>query len=423
MKIYFDNQNRSNLDHLIKKNFNNKEVDWLTFNNHQLPYWQGAGFERTVSTDYNEFGIYPVSVRCNVDWWSGQAGGNAKPEKHILFEIPEKVITAAKQKKIIILIDNQTEAKDFLNYKQFDGYKLFHEAMEKLGLEYGSVVFWDGNIKFNKNYDKWLIENKEKKKIIHTYFMPVSEATLGSQPLNPAIFDAIKNEKCLDFNSLNRTPKIHRLDHLYFLISNKLISNGLVSGHYTDNLSNVKQSLTTSMIFSNIQKQYCDTLYRYCPLTIDGLWVEKNPDDIFAHVLNLKIYKSSLMSVVTESDFYGPGLFITEKTFKPIIAGHPFIIIGQQGVLEHLEELGFKTSFSGINSSYDLEENHIARFLKANIQIKKWAGYSKEEKLFHIDKSLPNIIFNFEKIRTYQFIQKLYNNLFNLVKQIKEEWQ
>ena len=61
----------------------------------------------------------------------------------------------------------------------------------------------------------------------------------------------------------------------------------------------------------------------------------------------------SLLYLVTETVATGRRHHLTEKTFKPIALGMPFIIVGTRGSLEYLRSYGFRT-FEGIwDESYD----------------------------------------------------------------------
>jgi len=63
--------------------------------------------------------------------------------------------------------------------------------------------------------------------------------------------------------------------------------------------------------------------------------------------------------LVTETVATGRRHHITEKTFKPIAMGMPFVIVGTQGSLEYLRSYGFRT-FEGIwDESYDQEEDSV----------------------------------------------------------------
>jgi hypothetical protein len=52
-------------------------------------------------------------------------------------------------------------------------------------------------------------------------------------------------------------------------------------------------------------------------------------------------YQSSLISVVTETNFKNNDIFNTEKIFKPMIHRHPFILVGSYKTLEYLKEMGY----------------------------------------------------------------------------------
>ena len=67
----------------------------------------------------------------------------------------------------------------------------------------------------------------------------------------------------------------------------------------------------------------------------------------------------SLLYLVTETVATGRRHHITEKTFKPIALGMPFVIVGTQGSLEYLRSYGFRT-FEGIwDESYDQADDSV----------------------------------------------------------------
>jgi hypothetical protein len=67
----------------------------------------------------------------------------------------------------------------------------------------------------------------------------------------------------------------------------------------------------------------------------------------------------SLLYLVTETVATGRRHHLTEKTFKPIALGMPFVIVGTKGSLEYLRSYGFRT-FEGIwDESYDQAEDDV----------------------------------------------------------------
>jgi hypothetical protein len=56
------------------------------------------------------------------------------------------------------------------------------------------------------------------------------------------------------------------------------------------------------------------------------------------------------------------GAFLTEKTFKPIKHGQPFVIVGAPGSLQALRDLGYRTFDHAVDNRYDLETDNTQRW-------------------------------------------------------------
>jgi hypothetical protein len=77
--------------------------------------------------------------------------------------------------------------------------------------------------------------------------------------------------------------------------------------------------------------------------------------------LNARAYADTYFSLVTETVFDYPHSFRTEKIWKPIAIGHPFIAVSGQGYYRDLQNLGFKTFGHLIDESFDAIENNQQR--------------------------------------------------------------
>jgi hypothetical protein len=77
--------------------------------------------------------------------------------------------------------------------------------------------------------------------------------------------------------------------------------------------------------------------------------------------LNPEAYIDTYFSLVTETVFDYPYSFRTEKIWKPIAIGHPFIAVANYGYYRDLHQLGFKTFGNLINESFDLISNNTDR--------------------------------------------------------------
>jgi hypothetical protein len=87
-----------------------------------------------------------------------------------------------------------------------------------------------------------------------------------------------------------------------------------------------------------------------------------------------KHYTDSYCHIVIETHFdadQSGGSFLTEKTFKPIKHGQPFVIVGPPGSLQALRDLGYRTFDHAIDNSYDLEHNNTRRWQRVLDTIKQ----------------------------------------------------
>lgn len=77
--------------------------------------------------------------------------------------------------------------------------------------------------------------------------------------------------------------------------------------------------------------------------------------------LNPKPYLDTYFSLITETVFEYPYSFRTEKIWKPIAIGHPFIVVANAGYYRDLHNLGFRTFSHVIDESFDKIENNQER--------------------------------------------------------------
>jgi len=69
----------------------------------------------------------------------------------------------------------------------------------------------------------------------------------------------------------------------------------------------------------------------------------------------------SMIYVPTETVYFGRRTHLTEKTFKAIALGMPFILVAAAGSLAYLREYGFRTFDTIWDESYDLETDDFLR--------------------------------------------------------------
>ena len=127
-----------------------------------------------------------------------------------------------------------------------------------------------------------------------------------------------------------------------------------------------------------------------------------------------KYHTNAYCNIVMETHFdadQSNGVFLTEKTFKPIKHGQLFFIAGPAGSLQVLRELGYRVFDGILDNSYDLELNNTQRWMALSRAI--YFAQEHLPKLFN--QSLADIEYNqqlFQSIKT--------DRLNSLIKDINE---
>ncbi len=167
--------------------------------------------------------------------------------------------------------------------------------------------------------------------------------------LDPIVEFEPDSDKYL-FLSYNREPRYHRIDLAYEMYRKNILYKGLFSLGKPS--SNVYSFLNNSLFEKNI----IDELISKTPFLIENDLKYNLAVDI-----SINDYKKTFISIITETIISNGTLFISEKTWKPIIVGHPFIIYGNFNTLSYLKSIGYKTFDKWIDESYDLEKNENRR--------------------------------------------------------------
>jgi hypothetical protein len=153
----------------------------------------------------------------------------------------------------------------------------------------------------------------------------------------------------LSYNNLINPYRAHRIDLLSRLYSKNLVSQGLVSFNSPglDSLVNTVKACT--WYTKESQAIFNEQRSKLTSLTVDT----DNIQGYLSATVDLANSRNSMVHIVTETDFYKNKLHLTEKVFKPIVAGQPFLLLAGMGNLEYLRGYGFKTFGDYWDESYD----------------------------------------------------------------------
>jgi hypothetical protein len=145
----------------------------------------------------------------------------------------------------------------------------------------------------------------------------------------------------------------HRLQMLYWIF--KL---GLTNNHISCPDVCPAENISIYEAIKTLPYNDAESVFKSVPLPIQYAGETDHP----MHSCWLSLFDEaadSLLYLVSETVATGRRHHLTEKTFKPIAMGMPFIIAGTKGSLKYLRSYGFKT-FEGIwDESYDDAEDDV----------------------------------------------------------------
>jgi hypothetical protein len=163
-----------------------------------------------------------------------------------------------------------------------------------------------------------------------------------------------------------------------------LFLNGRERYHRRFMIYNLSE-LLDSAIWSNLDRQngpvkLLDSKYEYSKFNVDFTIGNHNAnttkDKLFGPgiwgevYLNAKPYSDTYFSLVTETVHACPYSFRTEKIWKPIAMGHPWIAVANRGYYKDMHNLGFKTFKHVINERFDFIENNNDRLERVSDVVK-----------------------------------------------------
>jgi hypothetical protein len=195
----------------------------------------------------------------------------------------------------------------------------------------------------------------------------------------------------------NRKPRPHRVD-----LVNHLIAEGL------DNLGVI--TLGKDAFYSNGPAPVIFLDEQPEDYAQEGNWGHGLafgiPHDI--HSLgNMTIWRNHFLNIVGETEFnpWDP-MFITEKTWKPILGLRPFLINGQPQIYQYLRNNGFCT----FEQYFPVDQQEVHAGIVDTVKYLRQLSASSISDLYHT--MLPDLLHN--RNRFSEFVQEQQHKINNL---------
>jgi UDP-2,3-diacylglucosamine pyrophosphatase LpxH len=266
-------------------------------------------------------------------------GINGIPVNFNFFEhLPIGLVKAINTGQCLLILNDAHES----NYYSVEDYILLKNKLTASTItNFNNIILLTGNMS-NDVIDKDI-------QILHwQYFETAMRMSSDKQKKINKDHDNLKKFLCL-----NRMPREIRYYFMYQIWNKSLMSEFNASLKNVNDITEIS-SYNNNEFMDKIKDQpNFKTMLNSLPWVIDSPNFNNNHWDNIEYDFTAR----NLIFITTETLFSSDSsnLFLTEKTFKPMALGMPFIVIGNPYILKHLRSLGYKTFNTLWDESYDEE--------------------------------------------------------------------
>lgn len=316
-----------------------------------------------------------------------------------------EIVHILAEKGFNFLIDNVMEADVYITAEMvffLEKFKLMQISQNRLAMIYNNSISMKHKVVKIRDYN------------LNTFHFPhffVSTLFELPEPINTQF------EKEKDYLILNRRLGLNKFKLLKEIIDNGLLDKSIYT--ILSVLSDTKYALSKD----DSLDEYADTMgLNKLPIVLENDLAETNDilkSDDYLYKLNTDIFFKTKVNIVTETfldytndDRFDDTIHITEKTWKPIYMGVPFVISATNGHLDRLHQMGFKTFGDIIDESYDFEEDVDIKLDKIISAAKELAEKWNTKEVFEIleyNKALFKSIKHKQNIIDTMFIPEFQN--------------
>lgn len=216
-------------------------------------------------------------------------------------------------------------------------------------------------------------------------------------------------EKQKLFINLNLQPRQHRFLMVMYLHYKKLVSQGYISWHNPPSRRTWNEILTNGgfeecgLGFRGQLRNptasplyYFITTFRKLPdMSLDG--IDSNTEGTFKKtwVGADEYFKKAWVDLVSETycELYG-DVFLTEKTFKPMAFGLPFIYNASQWHLKEVKNLGYQSFPELFDESYDEMSSSVDKIIHIGDEINLLSIDPNKQELLKSQSVQEKILYN-----------------------------
>ena len=322
---------------------------------------------------YQKYNIIPYTETATNGYYLMFCGSSTSVlEHHSMAFLTSDIVEKVNQGNLKLLIafvhetfDSDTSMREwfwnFGNIMTRVGIKRSHSVVFFTSTKTGSALHHDDRCDF----------------IYYPWFEMDLWAAFKQHRISQPPIDLSKKEKT--FINLNLSPRPHRFLMVMYLYYRKLINHGYVSrrnpairknwhemlsGDGFDEYSFGYRGQLSSPIASGFF-YFVDAMKKLPDLILDDADLTNNGTLNSSWIGAAEFYSRARIDLVSEThpELYG-NIFLTEKTFKPIAYGIPFMVNGTQHHLKGIKSLGYETFPELFDESYDDMPGTLGKIIK-----------------------------------------------------------
>lgn len=279
------------------------------------------------------------------------------------YNLPDEYINHLQNSNVNLLLYQATECNCYYWFEY--QWSNFLKFLNDKQIPANKIYFITGDLKAQLNH----------KKFGHQYFSKINVIGLeiweavhldrisknaASRPnelskLLESLFHYQNTPKSNNFMNLNAFIRPNKQAMLYYLHKNNYINDNIISCLWHDKKTIVDQDVFNQYNFDN--SNYAD-FYKFISTFSKDIY------DQHTFLSPLELYYQTKFSLINETHTLDNILFFTEKTYKPIAIGHPFLVFGTAGTLEMFRNKGYETFPELFDESYDTELDKSKRLEK-----------------------------------------------------------
>ena len=311
---------------------------------------------------------------------------NCPFDKDHVISIPDQVLTDIVSNKCKLVFDYSNENFDCIHSNNLDLTGHFiKNTVEFYKLAKDQVILLTGNAKPYREvpYNVCSVNGP-----FYT-IVPLASNKFIEKQHN---LISAKSDRPYKILCLMNAPREHRIRLAYDIFSNDFRKENLITCKATNTLYNLNFFNSVNSTFNH--KEFVNSL----PWLYDHSLTEKNPKKLLDTQKEEDLYTESYVNFVVETYLNHTSrcnkdyeLDFTEKVSKPISRMQPFVILGQEGILQYLHNEGYKTFDRWWDESYDKEVDSNVRYDKV-WQIFKYINSLSKQQLSEMLSEMQPIL-------------------------------